>query len=128
MIRWRIVAVAALLVGILAAGWALRIDQAGEQRAALSADERSYVRIAEGLQRDGTYGDGSMRDPFHWAPGAATLFALAASSTLRASATRRPAPGRCEPLRRSSRPRPCSPSSASRRSWPGRGRGLRLRR
>ncbi len=80
MIRWRIVAVAALLVGILAAGWALRIDQAGEQRAALSADERSYVRIAEGLQRDGTYGDGSMRDPFHWAPGAATLFALAASS------------------------------------------------
>jgi len=70
--------VAALVLALVVAGaWGLRIDQAGTPRRALSADERAYLRIAEGLQRLGTYGDAGLREPFHWAPGAPVLFALA---------------------------------------------------
>jgi hypothetical protein len=71
-------AVVAVLVaaGLLAAAWLVRIDEAGTPRRALSADERAYLRIAEGLQRAGTYGDAGLRQPLHWAPGAPALFAL----------------------------------------------------
>jgi hypothetical protein len=69
----------ALLLAILAGAWALRADRADEPRRALSADERSYVRLAQGLQRSGTYGDGRLREPLHWAPGTPALFALATS-------------------------------------------------
>ncbi len=67
------------LAGVLAGAWAVRMEEAGTPRKALSADERAYVRIAEDLQRAGTYGDPELREPFHWAPGAPALFALAAS-------------------------------------------------
>jgi hypothetical protein len=71
--------VGALLVLVLAGGWALRYHAASEPRRTLSADERSYVRLAQDLRDHRTYGDGKLRQPFHWAPATPVMFALAAS-------------------------------------------------
>lgn len=70
--------IAAVLVIVLGAGGALRLEAAGDTRRALSADEQSYLRLANDLRSDGTYGDPGMRHPFHWAPGTPAMFAAAA--------------------------------------------------
>ena len=88
-VPWRLLAVGALLLAVLFVGWAERIDAATEPRNALSADERSYVRLAENLQRTGEYGDIMLREPFHWAPGTPALLAFATKDdTARIGSTR----------------------------------------
>lgn len=72
----------ALLVGVLLAaivvvGAIARFETAGDRAGAASADQRAYVRLAGDLRAYGSYGDSSMHQPFHWAPGAPALFAAA---------------------------------------------------
>jgi 4-amino-4-deoxy-L-arabinose transferase-like glycosyltransferase len=65
------------LLGIVAFGAGLRVHQATSPGRYLSADERSYARIAASLAADGTYAAPGLTDPWHWAPGTPALFAAA---------------------------------------------------
>jgi hypothetical protein len=68
-----------LLSLILVGGALLRFDQASRPAPPHSADERSYLTLAQSLERHGVYGGpgSAMEDPQHWPPGAPALFALA---------------------------------------------------
>ncbi|HEY5142534.1 MAG TPA: glycosyltransferase family 39 protein [Solirubrobacteraceae bacterium] len=65
------------LVAIVALGAGLRVHQAATPGRYLSADERSYARIAMSLADQGTYAADGLADPWHWAPGTPALFAAA---------------------------------------------------
>jgi hypothetical protein len=69
--------IAAVLAAVLLAATVLRLEAAGDRVGHISSDERSYVDLAVDLSTDGTYGGPGMVHPFHWAPGAPALFALA---------------------------------------------------
>jgi 4-amino-4-deoxy-L-arabinose transferase-like glycosyltransferase len=69
--------VAGLLAAVVAGAGLLRFEAAGDRPGYVSADQRSYVRLAADLRHGRGYGDPSMKQPFHWAPGAPALFALA---------------------------------------------------
>jgi hypothetical protein len=69
--------VAAVLAAVLLAATALRLEAANNRVGHISADERSYVDLASDLSTNGRYGGPGMVHPFHWAPGAPALFALA---------------------------------------------------
>jgi 4-amino-4-deoxy-L-arabinose transferase-like glycosyltransferase len=69
--------VAVLLALVVIAAAALRVEEAGDRPGHVSADERAYVRLAGDLRSTGNYGGPTMAHPFHWAPGAPALFALA---------------------------------------------------
>jgi hypothetical protein len=73
----RSLVVALLLCAIVAVGAIARFEVAGDRPGAASADQRSYVRLAGDLRAYGSYGDSSMHQPFHWAPGAPAVFAVA---------------------------------------------------
>ena len=70
------VAVAAL-VAILVPALVLRLDAATGRAHHLSADEKAYLAVAAGIRQHGVYGNRVLEHPFHWAPGAPALFALA---------------------------------------------------
>ncbi len=70
-------AVTLALLVIVAVGGGLRAQQAAHPGRYLSSDERSYARVALQLAEHGTYGAPGMSDPWHWAPGAPALFAVA---------------------------------------------------
>jgi hypothetical protein len=67
----------ALLALITVVGGALRAQAAQAPSRYQAVDERAYARLARNLARHGEYGDRSMKDPVHWAPGAPATFALA---------------------------------------------------
>jgi 4-amino-4-deoxy-L-arabinose transferase-like glycosyltransferase len=71
--RWAALA----LVAIVALGAGLRASQAADPGRYLSSDERSYARVALSLAGGTGYEAPGMTDPWHWAPGAPALFALA---------------------------------------------------
>jgi MFS family permease len=72
------VVVSCLLAAILALALVPRMERATAHiRATPSADQRSYVRLAQDLRDRGTYGDPGIRHPFHWAPGTPVFFAVA---------------------------------------------------
>jgi 4-amino-4-deoxy-L-arabinose transferase-like glycosyltransferase len=73
----RAVIMGALLAIVLIAAAALRVEAAGDRPGHASADERAYVRLASDLRTSGNYGGPTMNHPFHWAPGAPALFAVA---------------------------------------------------
>ena len=68
-----VVALAAILVPALV----LRLDAATGRAHHLSADEKAYLAVAAGIRQHGVYGNRVLEHPFHWAPGAPALFALA---------------------------------------------------
>jgi hypothetical protein len=68
-----VVALAAILVPALV----LRLDAATGRAHRLSADEKAYLAVAAGIRQHGVYGNRVLVHPFHWAPGAPALFALA---------------------------------------------------
>jgi 4-amino-4-deoxy-L-arabinose transferase-like glycosyltransferase len=78
--------VAALLVLLIAPATMLRLEEANDHPGHASADERAYVRLASDLRSRGSYGGPSMAHPFHWAPGAPALFALADALSGRSAA------------------------------------------
>jgi hypothetical protein len=67
----------ALLVVVVAAALALRVEAAGDRAGHASADERAYVRLAGDLRAGLGYGDPGLAHPLHRAPGAPVLFAAA---------------------------------------------------
>src|SRR5829696_1697389 len=69
--------VAAVLLVVVAAGLTLRLQAIDHPRGNLAADERAYLRLAGDLRMDGTYGDGGLDHPHHWAPGTPALFSAA---------------------------------------------------
>lgn len=71
------VIVAAVLAAVVIAAAVLRMEAADGRHGHASADERAYVRLASDLRTTGTYGGPTMNHPFHWAPGAPALFAVA---------------------------------------------------
>ena len=73
----RTLAIALLLTTIVIVGAIARFDVANGRPGAESADQASYVRLAGDLRAYGSYGDSSLHQPFHWAPGAPVLFAAA---------------------------------------------------
>lgn len=70
------VAVVALAV-ILVPALLLRLDAATGRAHHVSADEKAYLAVAAGIRQHGVYGNRVLAHPFHWAPGAPALFALA---------------------------------------------------
>ncbi|MEP6952542.1 MAG: hypothetical protein ABI950_00610 [Solirubrobacteraceae bacterium] len=68
---------AVLLVAILVPALLLRLDAATGRAHHLSADEKAYLAVAAGIRQRGVYGNRVLEHPFHWAPGAPALFALA---------------------------------------------------
>ncbi len=69
--------VAITLIGIIALGAGLRVHAATSPGRYLSADERSYARVAVSLATTGEYAAPGLADPWHWAPGTPALFAVA---------------------------------------------------
>jgi 4-amino-4-deoxy-L-arabinose transferase-like glycosyltransferase len=72
----RVVAVV-VLAAILVPALVLRLDAATGRAHRLSADEKAYLAVAAGIRQHGVYGNRVLDHPFHWAPGAPALFALA---------------------------------------------------
>jgi 4-amino-4-deoxy-L-arabinose transferase-like glycosyltransferase len=72
----RTIVIALLLAVVVAPAAVLRVEAADDRPGQASADERAYVRLARDV-RAGAYGDPGFAHPFHWAPGAPVLFALA---------------------------------------------------
>jgi hypothetical protein len=75
----RRVAAGIALLAIVAAGAVLRGERAAHPWPATSTDERAYLVLARSLAHSVRYGgpDTKLKAPFHWAPGAPALFALA---------------------------------------------------
>lgn len=65
------------LIAIVALGAGLRASQAADPGRYLSSDERSYARVAVSLANGTGYAAPGLTNPWHWAPGAPALFALA---------------------------------------------------
>ena len=65
------------LLAIVAFGAGLRVHEAVAPGRYLSADERSYARVATSLADHGVYAAPGLADPWHWAPGTPALFAAA---------------------------------------------------
>ncbi len=65
------------LLAVVAFGAGLRVHQATSPGRYLSADERSYARVALSLADQGSYAAAGLTDPWHWAPGTPALFAAA---------------------------------------------------
>ena len=84
----RRVVVTALLALLVAPATVLRLEEANDRPGHASADERAYVQLASDLKVTGNYGGPSMAHPFHWAPGAPVLFALADALSARPFADR----------------------------------------
>lgn len=71
--RWL---VGGILLALIVVGGALRLEAGSSPGHRLFADERSYGRLAVGINQRGDYGDPRVGDRTRWAPGAPVAFAL----------------------------------------------------